>query len=187
MPRTPRIQRLIAQLAVRDPVDEREAAAIAEVLDGLHSLDRPLDQDADPTHVTGSALIISSRGIVLLKHKRLGIWLQPGGHVDPGEDPAEAAHREAMEETGLAVRHWSSAVEPPLAHVDAHDGGRGHRHLDLRYVLSAPPQDPQPPPGESQQCRWFTWEEALLLADDGLRGILPTLQNVAESADFSRD
>ena len=40
------------------------------------------------------------RGILLLVHRRLGIWLQPGGHVDPGETPWEAARRETVEETG---------------------------------------------------------------------------------------
>ena len=47
----------------------------------------PFDEHADPIHVTGSAIVVGRRGVVLLTHKRLGIWLQPGGHVDAGEAP----------------------------------------------------------------------------------------------------
>ena len=68
-------------------------------------LARPFDEHADPVHVTGSAFIVGPRGIVLLRHRRLGIWVQPGGHVDAGETPWDGARREAVEETGLPVRH----------------------------------------------------------------------------------
>lgn len=162
------------QVTARVPVDARESASREEILRGLERLPHPFDIDADPTHVTGSALMVSSRGLVLLRHKRLGIWVQPGGHVDPGETPWEAAVREGLEETGLAGTHPPGG--PELVHVDAHDGGRGHRHLDLRYLLLAPPEDPDPPPGESPDCRWFSWDEAITIADDGLRGVIDQLR-----------
>ena len=66
-------------------------------------LDDPLSQEAGPVHVTGSGFVVGPRGVVLLKHKRLGFWLQPGGHIDPGETPWDAAKRECCEETGLDV------------------------------------------------------------------------------------
>ena len=167
---------LTEALVDHDPVDDREAASLRELRDGLRRLPRPFDVDADPTHVTGSALIISERGIVLLKHKRLGLWLQPGGHVDPGETAAEGAAREAWEETGLRVTHPANG--PRLVHVDAHDGGRGHRHLDVRYLFFADPVDPTPPADESQECRWFSWTDALDTADLGLQAAIPRLRNV---------
>lgn len=173
--------RLVDEVGGLSPVDDREARSIEEVLHGLRTLPQPLDIDADPTHVTGSAIVLSERGVVLLKHKRLGIWLQPGGHVDPGEDPAAAAVREATEETGLAVSHPDGG--PRLVHVDAHDGGRGHRHLDLRYLVHAPPDDPAPPPEESQDVAWFGWDAAIDRADAGLKGALVRLRSVNGSAD----
>ena len=169
--------RLIADVSGLDPVDDREARSIEEILHGLRTLPQPLDVDADPTHVTGSAIVLSDRGVVLLKHKRLGIWLQPGGHVAPGEDPAAAAVREATEETGLVVGHPPSG--PTLVHVDAHDGGRGHRHLDLRYLVHAAPDDPDPPPEESQEVAWFGWDAAIDRADMGLRASLVGLRSVS--------
>jgi hypothetical protein len=56
-----------------------------------------------------------------------------------------------------------------------HDGGRGHTHLDLRYVLRASGDDPRPPPGESQDAAWFPWPDAIAVADPGLRGLLTAL------------
>ena len=141
----------------------------------LGRLSRPFDQEGDATHVTGSSLILGPRGVVLHRHKRLGLWLQPGGHLEPGEAPWEAAVRESTEETGLQVA-WPRADPgevPPLAHLDVHDGGRGHTHLDLRYVLSVQgTDDPAPPAEESQDVRWFTWPEAISIADPGLVGFL---------------
>jgi 8-oxo-dGTP pyrophosphatase MutT (NUDIX family) len=104
----------------------------------------------------------------------MGLWLQPGGHVDEGETPADAALREATEETGLDLRH----VDPTeIVHVDAHDGPRGHFHLDVRYLVEATSEaDPTPPPEESQDCRWFPWDEAIAIADAGLSGALRVLR-----------
>lgn len=167
-----------ASVAAHHPVDDREARSITAFLTAFDHLDRPFDEEADPVHVTGSAIVVGRLGVVLHLHKRLGIWLQPGGHVDPGEAPWEAALREAEEETGLPVT-WPSraaglaaggAAPPALLHVDVHPGPRGHTHLDLRYLVEAAAVPPAPGPGESQDVKWFTWDDACAAADDGLVG-----------------
>jgi 8-oxo-dGTP pyrophosphatase MutT (NUDIX family) len=156
------------------PRDARETAARRRLIGELERLARPFERDADPTHITGSAIVTGARGVVLHRHKLLGLWLQPGGHVDPGETPWEAALREAAEETGLDVRFADSG--PALVHVDVHLAPHGHTHLDLRYLLVAPDTDPRPPAGESQEVAWFGWEEAIALADPGLVGALKRLR-----------
>lgn len=148
------------------PADDLERRSIDTFLAALEELERPYDEHADPTHVTASAVVVGRRGTVLHVHRRLGIWLQPGGHVDTGEAPPTAALREAIEETGLALAHPPAG--PRLVHVDVHPAAAGHRHLDLRYLLVGPDADPAPPPGESPEVQWFAWEDAIALADAGL-------------------
>jgi 8-oxo-dGTP pyrophosphatase MutT (NUDIX family) len=109
--------------------------------------------------------------VLLLQHKRIRIWVQPGGHLEAGETPWEAARRESEEETGLRFVPWAGT--PRLLHVDVHPGGLGHTHLDLRYALQVRGDDqPRPPAGESQDVRWFSWPEAIQTADAGLAGLL---------------
>jgi 8-oxo-dGTP pyrophosphatase MutT (NUDIX family) len=163
------VDRVRALVASRPPVDEREAESQRVFLAELDRLERPFDEDADPVHVTGSAVVIGPRGVLLHLHKRLGLWLQPGGHIDPGETPEEAALREVREETGF------TCTDPRFVHLDVHAGGRGHTHLDLRYLVEAD-GDPSPAQGESQDVRWFDWGEAVGIADPGLRGLLVSLR-----------
>jgi 8-oxo-dGTP pyrophosphatase MutT (NUDIX family) len=165
-----RVDALRRAIASHRAADAREEAACAHVRAALDRLARPFDEEADPEHITASAIVVGARGTVLHLHKRLGIWLQPGGHLATGEPPEQAARREAYEETGLTVAH--PAGGPILIHVDVHAGARQHVHLDLRYLLLAPDDDPAPAPGESPQVAWFSWEDALAMADVALVGAL---------------
>ena len=163
-----------ARLAVA--VDDRESRSIERFLAECARLSRPFDEHADPVHITGSAIVVGERGVVLHFHKRLAMWLQPGGHIDDGEPPWDAALRETIEETGLVAVRFVAPDPSELAHVDVHLGGRGHTHLDLRYLLTAPPDDPAPPEDESQDVRWFAWDDAIEAADPGLAGALRSLR-----------
>ena len=159
-------------VAAFDAVTPRELSSRARFLAELDRLPDPFNREADPVHVTGSAIVVGPRGTVLHWHKRLGGWLQPGGHVDAGETPWEAALREAHEETGLPVRHPDGGAR--LVHLDVHQAGP-HVHLDVRYLLLGADAEPSPPAGESQQVRWFSFADAIAVADtalvDGLRRV----------------
>lgn len=160
---------IVDLVAAHDPADEREVASKARFLAELDRLGAPRDRHADPVHVTASAVVVGVRGTVLHRHRRLGRWLQPGGHLDDGEAPAEAALRETKEETGLDAHHPRSG--PRLLHLDVHPAG-DHVHLDLRYLLVAPDDEPAPEEGESPDVRWFTWADAESIADAALVGAL---------------
>jgi 8-oxo-dGTP pyrophosphatase MutT (NUDIX family) len=164
---------VLAAVTAREPVDARERISIERFVTEFPRLEEPFAEHADPVHVTGSAIVVGRRGVVLHRHRVLGIWVQPGGHIDPGEAPWEAALRETMEETGLVAEHPGGG--PALVHVDVHPGPRGHTHLDLRYLLDGGDADPAPPPGESQEVGWFTWDEALAISEPGMEGILRAL------------
>jgi 8-oxo-dGTP pyrophosphatase MutT (NUDIX family) len=168
----PRRDLLVEALARHRPADARERDSVRRLLAYLSWLPHPFNEAADPTHVTASAVVLDGGGNVLLhRHKRLGAWLQPGGHIDPGETPAEAAVRETCEETGLTSRHPGDG--PTLVHVDVHEGPRGHVHLDLRYLLLADGDlTPAPADGESPEVAWLAPPEAAERGDASLRGAL---------------
>ena len=172
----PRLAALLRDVDAIEPVDEREASSIVRLLAEVDRLEHPFDEDADPVHLTASGFVVGTRGTVLHRHRRLGIWVQPGGHVDPDELPEEGALRETTEETGLVVQHPPTG--PLLVHVDCHPGPRGHTHLDLRYVVLAPARDPSPPSGESQEVRWCSFREAPALAEGALAPALERLEAV---------
>ena len=65
--------RVRATVLARQPVDDRERSSIERFVAELDQLERPFDQEAGPVHITGSAIVIGPRGVVLLRHKRLGI------------------------------------------------------------------------------------------------------------------
>ncbi len=69
-------------------------------------------------HFTASAYVVSGGRTLLHWHRKLGMWLPPGGHCEPNEDPVQAALREAWEESGLAVE----VIAPPELLV-LHDPG----------------------------------------------------------------
>ena len=164
------VAQLCAHFAAATPCDERERESIEQFLVIAPTLEAPFDEYVNNTHITGSAIVVGKRGVVLHLHKRLNIWLQPGGHIEPGETPADGALREAREETGLNVRHPDNG--PILVHLDVHPGPRGHTHLDVRYIVMADDVEPAPGANESQDVAWFAWDDAIAMANKGLVGAL---------------
>jgi ADP-ribose pyrophosphatase YjhB (NUDIX family) len=100
-----------------------------------------------------------ARRIALIRkpHFALDVWRPPGGGIKPGEDPAEAAVREALEETGLRVQLRRYLVE---AHAVFRNGGRELPWLT--HVLLAETDDAElapDDPGEIAEARWGTLDE----------------------------
>ncbi|MEZ5145016.1 MAG: NUDIX hydrolase [Acidimicrobiales bacterium] len=131
-----------------------------------------LDRSCAPGHLTGSAFVVDAAGerALLLRHTKLRRWLQPGGHADGDANLAHVAWREATEETGIA---GLTVVVPPLD-VDVHrvepPGEAPHDHLDVRFLVVAPPGAAPIGNHESEALRWVTADELEALADEeGLR------------------
>jgi 8-oxo-dGTP pyrophosphatase MutT (NUDIX family) len=172
---------LVQSLARHVPADPEEAADLRQILDFVARHPRPFDRAILEGHLTGSALTVSASGarVLLLHHRKLQRWLQPGGHADPGETQGEdVALREAHEETGIAGLTLHPQAPRPLD-VDVHDiparpGEPAHQHLDLRYLVLAPDAAALTrAEEEASALRWFGWDllDALDL-DHGLRRAL---------------
>lgn len=107
-------------------------------------------------HLTGSALVVdaASERTLLMLHRKLGRWFQPGGHADGDANLAAVARREAQEETGIA----GLRVVVPAVDVDVHrvepPGEAPHLHLDTRFVVVAPPGAAEHANEESLALRW---------------------------------
>lgn len=115
-----------------------------------------------PGHLTASALVVDpSRGAVLLTlHPRVGMWVQLGGHCEPGDRTLlDAAAREAREESGIG----SLSFDPTPLGLDIHpitcSLGIATRHFDVRFLaLSSPGAEPVRS-DESLDLRWFPWDD----------------------------
>jgi len=125
-------------------------------------------------HFTGSAWLVSADGarVLLTHHRKLGRWLQLGGHADGDPDLAGVALREAEEESGLT----QLAVEPLPFDLDCHwiperAGESGHWHYDVRYVVRAGGSEAFAVSEESLALAWKPVAEiaADAAADESLR------------------
>jgi 8-oxo-dGTP pyrophosphatase MutT (NUDIX family) len=163
------------------PADAKEAVDLREILAFVDGHADPFDRRIPGGHLTGSAVVVSSGGdrVLLLHHRKLARWLQPGGHADPGERAGEVvALREAREETGIdgLVLHPSAPrpLDVDVHPIPARPGEPAHRHLDLRYLVVAPSAAiARPRAAEARALRWFAWDElATLDLDPGLRRAL---------------
>ena len=117
-----------------------EAASQALFTAFLASEGALFDRSHPPGHFTGSAWLVSADGqrVLLTHHRKLGRWLQLGGHADGDADLAQVALREAEEESGLV----DLVVEPAIFDIDRHAiPARGdepeHWHYDVRFVVRA--------------------------------------------------
>lgn len=117
-------------------------------------------------HFTGSCWLVSKDGrrVLLTHHKKLGRWLQLGGHADGDSDLARVALREAEEESGLT----DLVVEPEIFDLERHViPARGsdpeHYHHDVRFVVQATGSEEFVVSEESHALAWRVIEE---LVDD---------------------
>jgi 8-oxo-dGTP pyrophosphatase MutT (NUDIX family) len=159
------------------PEDPREAEDLSRIRAFVGRHPEPFDRHIPEGHLTGSAIVVSRDGslVLLLHHRTLQRWLQPGGHGDPGERSGETvALREAREETGLEKLELHPTAPRPLD-VDVHEipargGERAHQHLDLRYLVLAPAASTlRRAEAEASELRWFGWHELpALRLDPGL-------------------
>lgn len=159
--------------------DAKEGEDLALLRQYGATLSAPFSRQQSGAHFTGSALVTDGERVALVFHRKLGRWLQPGGHAEAedGGDLTQTALREAREETGLAVSLHPVAPRPldvDVHTIPARPEAAAHLHLDVRFLVQAAPSGALVREvAEASDLRWFTLEEALVTADDAsLRRLL---------------
>jgi len=108
--------------------------------------ENPFSRSNNLGHITASGLVIHNKKVLLIFHPFIKRWFQPGGHIDDGESPIDAAIREVYEETGFVCVPDSKDLEP--IDIDIHEipanpkkGEDAHLHIDLLYCLRISSQE----------------------------------------------
>lgn len=134
--------------------------------------------------------------LLLHMHRKLGVLLQPGGHVELDETPWQSVAHELIEETGYDISELKilqplvrikpdrmnySVIHPQPFSVNTHRVGKdSHYHTDSAYIFSAAAAPSRPPAeGESTDLRWLSEAEIAELPDDI---IMPDTRELARAA-----
>lgn len=154
-----------------------ESALVDRFLDLIQNFTAAAHRTTFPGHLTGSAWVVNAANdaALLLHHRKLGRWLQPGGHADGDFNLRRVAEREVAEETGIA---GLQLLRPGIYDLDIHEiPKRGaepeHLHYDIRFAFTAPATAEISANHESLSVRWIPFAEFdYLPLDNSVRRLL---------------
>src|SRR5687767_11824108 len=136
-------RKLLDLLARYQPSDDRERSSSSRLIAFVERSPRCFDRSLLEGHVTGSAWLLDDarERCLLTHHKKLGMWLQCGGHADGDPDVLQVALREAREESGIVgIEPLSTEIFDVDVHLIPAKGSEPeHFHYDVRFALVAPP------------------------------------------------
>lgn len=157
-------ERIAAQIGRIEPSDDIERMHREDALNWLASTDdvfRRIPPRTPLKHVVSYFLLQDSTdgSVLLVDHRKAGLWLPTGGHVDPGEDPVETVRREVREELGIEAIFAVDPPRPSFVTVKETIGPADHRHTDvsLWFLLNGSrTQSLTPDMSEFISVRWWT-------------------------------
>ena len=121
-------------------------------------------------HMTASAWLISADGkrVLLTHHRKLNLWLQPGGHCEGDADIRRVALKEAQEESG--IDQWDFVSEEifdiDIHEIPAHRQEPAHYHYDVRFLLQAVGNEDYVVSEESHDLAWVELEKLSAYTDE---------------------
>ena len=100
-------------------------------------------------------------------HKKLQIWIQPGGHADGDGNLARVALREAREETGIeGLQILTPGIDCDVHLIPERPDEPEHLHFDVRYLIHAPKNSCIQKNHESVEMRWMDFDELIQITSD---------------------
>jgi 8-oxo-dGTP diphosphatase len=154
-----------ALVAAIEPFDDTERAHQADALAWLASTSdiyRRARPATPPRHLVSYAVLADPRdgSVFLVDHRLSGLWLPAGGHVEPQEEPAVTAEREAREELDIQADFSVAGRRPVFVTVTPTVGPDPHTDVSLWYLLAGQPGMPIVlDPREFSGGRWWTGPE----------------------------
>jgi 8-oxo-dGTP pyrophosphatase MutT (NUDIX family) len=155
--------------------DDEQRTLRDDFLNHIDAHDLPWSRDCRPDHLTASLLVVdTSRTHVLLGlHRKVGLWLQFGGHLEASDASIpDAALREACEESGLTELTLMSAEPVRLDRHDAPCASNARHHLDVQLAGVADRSDRLTVSEESLAVRWFEVGRLPEHTDDAVRRLV---------------
>ncbi|HEV7349897.1 NUDIX hydrolase [Telluribacter sp.] len=154
---------LLSRLEEYTPLDENEREMCLSTKRFIRTQPDCFERTLAIGHVTGSAWVVSPdrAQVLLMHHRKLDRWFQPGGHCDGDPQVLEVAMKEATEETGL---RQITPVSDQIFDVDVHlipanSKEAAHYHYDIRFLLEADPNQPIERNAESKEVRWISLDK----------------------------
>ena len=159
MKRTP----LLKLLQLHQPSDNEEYRMWIETIDFIQQNPDCFERWLSIGHITGSAWIVDKthKQVLLMHHRKLDRWFQPGGHADGEADIQQVALKEALEETGLTT---IQVVDTRIFDIDIHlipanTKDPAHFHYDIRFLMQADCNEPLQINNESKNLAWVLLED----------------------------
>ncbi|PIB34395.1 hypothetical protein BFP72_02630 [Reichenbachiella sp. 5M10] len=155
-------EKLVAEIISYDSTHVEELEYKRRFLDLLFHVDC-FERSLSHGHITASAWVLhpEEESVVLLHHKKLNRWLQPGGHADGDEDVVRVALKELEEETGLTDVDWlrEGIFDLDIHRIPARKADPAHEHYDVRFAFVARQPDQLLKNEESNELAWIPLTE----------------------------
>ena len=139
---------LLQQLSLYKPIDNDDTATLNQFIDFVRSEKNCFQRQNEHGHITASAwtIAVEQNSVLLIHHRKLGKWLQPGGHADGDSNLRAVAQRELHEETGIfEISSRSCQGECEIFDIDIHlipateivptKTELSHFHYDVRFLF----------------------------------------------------